>query len=498
MGRLMVVDDEPAINWSLTQALTDEGHRVATAASAEEALRLCEQGERPQAMLLDVRLPGLDGLSALPRFQAYLGSAPIIVMTAFGNLTTAVRAMELGAYDYLIKPFDLDAAVRIVQSALTVTKESAGTHETAAPVDAELDPGRRSPDGAAAGGATVVVRPGELIGQTPLWQQVFKQIALVSPSDVSVLITGESGTGKELVARAIHQYSARRDRIFFPVSIPALNPGLIESELFGHVRGAFTGAQEQRTGLLELAAGGTVLLDEVGDIPPAVQVKLLRALEQREILPVGDHRGRQLDLRLLAATNRSLQEMIQSGAFREDLFYRLSGFQIHLPPLRERREDIPLLAEHFLRSIARRGLDRSPGLSRAALAELQQRDWPGNVRELRNVIEHASILARGGMIQVDQLPPPGQARLPVESVDDQIRQALSVWVDQRLGTDLANGSATAAPESLDLYERFLELAEEPLFRRLLERCGQNRALAAQILGMHRTTLRQKLRRYGWP
>jgi DNA-binding NtrC family response regulator len=303
------------------------------------------------------------------------------------------------------------------------------------------------------------------------------------------LITGETGTGKELVARAIHRHSTRRAGPFLPVCIPALNPGLVESELFGHSRGSFTGATDDRTGLFELAAGGTVLLDEIADIPPALQVKLLRTLEQREVLAVGGAEPRAIDIRILAATNRPLAELIAGGAFREDLYFRLAVFQIHLPPLRERREDIPALAGHFLGQIRHSGEGTAWQLSDAACDALSARQWPGNVRELRNAVEHAAIIARTGEIRPEHLPAPaplageGQAS-PTERAQRQIAE----WASQA-ATDLARS------DDPQLFERFLQLVEPPLLEAVLRSVGGNRAAAAHLLGLHRATLRQKMRRH---
>jgi two-component system nitrogen regulation response regulator GlnG len=467
MSTILIVDDEPAICWAFREALTEDGHSVEVAASAEEALRLADKGCRPDAVVMDVRLPGMDGLKALEKLRERIGERPVIVITAFGNLETAVRAMETGAFDYLVKPFDLDEATAVLRRAL-----GAGTAEKA---------GSDPPEGAA---------EETLIGTAPSMQRVFKQIALVAGSDVSVLITGESGTGKELVARAIHRHSSRREGPFLPVCIPALNPGLIESELFGHVRGAFTGASDDRCGLLELAAGGTVLLDENADVPLAVQVKLLRALEQREVMPVGATQPRPVHLRILAATNRSLLDLIASGQFREDLYFRLGVFHIHLPPLRERRDDVPALAEHFLRQVPPGVAGGNLRLSAETIAELIERPWPGNVRELRNAVEHAAIMARGGEVRREHLPEPAAlnsqgAATPAAKVQGRIAE----WTSE-VALDLAQSTDP------QLYERFLQLVEPPLLEAILKRCGRNRAAAAQLLGLHRATLRQKLRRHG--
>lgn len=471
MSSVLIVDDEPAICWAFREALTDDGHSVRVVPSGEEALRLTDGGWRPDVVVMDVRLPGIDGLSAMRELRGRIGATPVVVITAFGSLETAVRAMEEGAFDYLIKPFDLDQAVEVLRRALDST---AGAGEVEA-IDAA---------------ATMALSTDTIIGASPAMQQIFKQIALVAASEVGVLITGESGTGKELVARAIHRHSLRRKGPFVPVSIPALNPGLIESEIFGHARGSFTGASEDRTGLFELAAGGTILLDEIADVPATLQVKLLRMIEQREIQAVGGAMPRTIDARILAATNRPLSELIASGAFREDLYFRLGVFQIHLPPLRDRREDVPSLAEHFLRQI-RPPQEGAPWkISDELRAELCARPWAGNVRELRNAVEHAAIIARGGEIRPEHLPRPAPLAhaAPASTID----------VAQREISDWATGEAAilAAADDPQLYERFLQLVEPPLLEAVLRHCGGNRAAAAHLLGLHRATLRQKMRRHG--
>lgn len=469
MSHILIVDDEASICWAFRESLSDEGHRVEVAASAEEGLELAQTSQF-DAVVLDVRLPGMDGLTAMKAFRDCLGLAPMIVITAFGNLETAVRAMEGGAFDYLVKPFDLDQATTVVKRAL----------QTRPVRERTMTEGEPSP----AGGLET------LVGSSPSMQELFRNIALVAPTDVPVLITGESGTGKELVARAIHRHSARRGGPFLPVCLAALSPSLVERELFGHLKGSFTGANQDRKGLLELAHGGTVLLDEVGDIPLGLQVKLLRAIEHREVTPVGDGRPRSTDIRVIAATNRPLAELMASGEFREDLFFRLSVFQIHVPPLRERREDIPDLAEHFLRQSRLADIGDSR-LAREVLDVLRARPWPGNIRELRNTIEHAAILARGRPIQPEHLPDSvSQSSQSSPSAGDAIPALLGSWTRK-----VAQNPAPSGENTL-LYDRFLELVEPPLLLAALEHCRHNRAAAAQLLGIHRATLRQKLRRYG--
>jgi two-component system nitrogen regulation response regulator GlnG len=400
----------------------------------------------------------------MPKFRDRMGPAPIIVVTAFGSLETAVRAMEGAAFDYLVKPFDLDHATSVVTRALE--KQEAR----------DLDPAPV----AAAGSES-------LIGSSPPMQELFRSIALVAPTGVPVLLTGESGTGKELVARAIHRHSRRKAGPFLPVCLAALSPGLVEAELFGHMKGAFTGAAHDRKGLLELASGGTVLLDEVGDIPPALQVKLLRAIEHNEVTPVGDARPRATDIRVIAATNRPLAELMAAGQFRTDLFFRLGVFQIDIPPLRDHRDDIPALAEHFLRQ-SQVGDVAQVRLTDDVLGELLSRAWPGNIRELRNTIEHAAIVARGRTIRPDHLPP-ATAESPRHHAGSDIPRHLAAWASQQV-----QASAALADDGT-LYDRFLALAEPPVLRAVLEHCRHNRAAAAKLLGIHRATLRQKLLKY---
>jgi two-component system nitrogen regulation response regulator GlnG len=460
VSRILVVDDEEAVCWALQRALTADGHKVAVAASAEEAFQETAK-QTPQAILLDVRLPGLDGLSALAKLRQMSDDAPVIVMTAFGNLETAVRAVEGGAFDYLAKPFDLDQALETVKRALQ-------RPTAAAQPSAE---------------ATAPIRSDEMIGAGPAMQNVFKRIALVAPRDACVLITGESGTGKELVARAIHRFSSRKNKPFLPVHIAALNPGLVESELFGHVRGAFTGAMQPREGLLTLAQGGTLFLDEIAEIPPAVQVKLLRVIEQNEMMPVGGNQPQQLDIRILAATHQDLPRKVAEGTFRHDLFFRLNVFQIHLPPLRQRREDILPLAEHFLRRLEPRALP----LLDETTQFLSSQAWLGNVRELRNAIEHAVIVAHGAPLVAEHFPV--ASTLTGNSPAEQLRVAILKWVVEQI-------RAAGQEPPHDLYEKLLEAIEPPMLEEVIRRLQGNRWVAAQWLGLNRATVRKKLTKYG--
>ncbi len=466
MSRILIVDDEESICWALRESLTDEGHDVAVASSAEQGLQLAG-ATPPDAVVLDIRLPGIDGLHAMAFFRDLPDPPPVVIITAFGNLETAVRAMDGGAFDYLVKPFDLDHATTVIQRAI----ESQNARALVA-------------------GTPTKPGPETLIGTSSAMHELFKSIALVARVDVPVLITGESGTGKELVARAIHRHSGRCHGPYLPICLAALSPNLVEGEIFGHIKGSFTGASQDRKGLLELASGGTVLFDEVGDIPLNLQVKLLRVIEHREFTPVGDARPRPTDIRVIAATNRSLPDLIATGQFREDLFFRLGVFPIHIPPLREHRDDIPALVDHFLQQTRPAELG-AVHVSDDALAELCARPWPGNVRELRNAIEYATILSRGQTIRPEHLPiistPTTTASTPGPEA---IQKLLIEWTRR----DAANGTVQAT--ELTLHERLLELAEPPVLQTVLELCLQNRVAAAQMLGIHRATLRQKLQKYG--
>jgi two-component system, NtrC family, nitrogen regulation response regulator GlnG len=457
---ILIVDDEEAVCWALQRALGREGHAVSVAASAEQAFALLKR-QRPDVLILDVRLPGMDGLTALARVREILPDVPVIVVTAFGDLPTAVRAVEGGAFDYLAKPFDLNQALECVNRALL----------------------RRPLPEAATEALENAAGPEEIVGHSPAMQNVFKRIALVASRDACVLITGESGTGKELVARAVHRYSTRRERPFLPVHVAALNPNLVESELFGHTRGAFTGATQARPGLLALADGGTVFLDELADIPLPVQVKLLRVLEHNEVLPVGSNQPQPLDIRILTATHQDLSRCVAEGRFRHDLFFRLNVFQIALPPLRERPEDIEPLAEHFLRRFEPRALPLLPETVRY----LQSLPWFGNVRELRNALEHAAIVARGGPLLPEHFPnltgDPSQ-----RSSAEQLALMVRKWLAERI-----RSQGTKPPD--DLYSALLNCVEPVLLDEVMRRVQGNRWVAAQWLGLNRATVRKKLALY---
>jgi two-component system nitrogen regulation response regulator GlnG len=470
VSHVLIVDDEPAICWAFRECLTDEGMTVDIAGTAEQALKMSEQ-MAPDVVVMDVRLPGMDGLTALRKLQKSAASVPVIIMTAFGSLKTAVSAIEGGAFDYLTKPIDLEKAVSVVRQAI------ARTQTTAAPsIDNQQHELDRSDEEL-------------LVGSSAAMQDVFRRIALVADRDVPVLITGESGTGKDLVARAIHQHSRRKGQ-FIPVCIPALSETVVESELFGHVRGAFTGADLERRGLLELADDGTAFIDEIGDVPLNVQAKLLRVLESGEIRPVGSSQCRTGSFRLIAATNRHLEQKVSAGEFRSDLFYRLNVFRIEMPSLRDRLDDIPGLADRFLKTASGQ---RTLHLSDDALKELQSRQWRGNVRELRNVIESASVVCRGDVITPDHFPPElhensfvSVGSASVKSLSEIVRK----WTEDQL--------AVASLTTNDLYARFFEAAEPSLLEVALNHVHGRRGDASRLLGIHRETLREKLRKFESP
>ena len=463
---VLVVDDEPSICWGFERLLSEQGHAVLTASSAEEGLEKAAANQI-DLLLLDVRLPGEDGISALPRFRGILGDAPVVVMTAFGDLETAVAAIHGGASDYLTKPFKLENALKLCQNMLAQVPFSA-------------EQGREVSD-------VSLSDPAVLVGRSPAMQHVFRHIALVADSELSVLVTGETGTGKELVAAAIHRHSRRHDSPYVALAPVSLSESVIESELFGHVKGAFTGATEDRKGLFELADGGTVMLDEIGDLPLSAQVKLLRVIEQGEYTAVGDLRSRHCNVRVIAATNRDLKAGVVDGTFREDLLYRLSAVAIELPPLRDRKDDVPLLCEYFLRRLGYPNVANA--ISVALMDDLQGRNWSGNVRELRNAVEHASVIARGRTFELSDFPI-AQQRTGTQSEDaaSSLDTLVESWTRRQLST-ATDGSIT------DLHDRLISATEPALLRVALEFTDGNRAAAAQLLGMHRGTLRDRLKRY---
>ncbi|QDV48284.1 sigma-54-dependent transcriptional regulator [Gimesia fumaroli] len=466
MSKLLIVDDEESICWGLSQLGESHGHQVMMASTAEQALSLAEEN-RPDVVVMDVRLPGMDGLTAMQGLYDRIGPVPVIVITAYGDLQTAVEAVRKGAFDYIVKPFDLNQMEQVLDKAINESQRE------------EHMPGEtRQVEG--------------LVGSTPEMQDVFKSIALVAGSEASVLLSGESGTGKELAAQAIHRFSERASGPFVAVNIASLSENLAESELFGHAQGAFTGAESARVGFLEQADQGTLFLDEVADIPISIQIKLLRALEEGEVLPVGSNQRVKTSFRVIAATHRNLESLIKQGKFRHDLYFRLCTFQIEIPPLRKRVGDIRVLAEFFLERFVDLQTGMQHRLSSEAIAELERRPWYGNVRELRNAIEHAALRARGGTILPEDLPSPvSKSFLGMDESeagsDAQVATLLKQWAELQL---------TDPEQASDIYEKLLALVEPPVMEIALEKFHGQCAPAARCLGLHRTTLSKKLKQYG--
>jgi two-component system response regulator AtoC len=452
---ILVVDDNRTIRRNLVRLVESEGFRATEAVNGDEALAMIRQ-ERPSAVLLDLKMPGRDGLSVLEELgPTLLADLPVIVVTAFGGSSPAIEAMRRGAYDYLTKPFDLDEVILTLRRAL---RQQALAAEVKQLRDQVASVPTESTD----------AEP-ELVGQSASIRQVFKAIGRAAATEEPVLIVGESGTGKELVASALHRHSKRGGGSFVRVNCGALPEGLIESELFGHERGAFTGADRQKPGRFERANGGTIFLDEVGELPASAQAKLLRVLQQREFERVGGTEILKADARVVSATHRDLPEEVAAGRFREDLFYRLNVVRIAIPPLRERREDIPPLAEQVLRRLERKYGWSGLALSPEVLALILARPWPGNVRQLENALARAAITARGRAILPEHL----EADDPVDPL-----------------------SATSGEpiEELPLRALLAEV-EQRAIRRALNGCGNNRTRTAERLGISRRQLFDKIREY---
>ena len=440
LGRLLIVDDELSVRDSLGKWFREEGYEVTTAEDANRALTLL--AEKPfDVALLDIKMRGTDGIELQRRLHENEPKLIVIMMTGYASVETAVAALKNGAYDYVTKPLDPDEISHLVKKALAhkqTEQENVRLRETVAEV----------------------ARPEDLVGQSTAMNKVLDAVETVGPTDATVLITGESGTGKELVARAIHHASPRKFHPMVVIHCGALTESLLESELFGHEKGAFTGAQYRKKGKFEIAEGGTVFLDEIGDISLKTQTDLLRVLQEREIVRVGSNQPIKVDFRCIAATNRNLEQLIEEGKFRPDLFYRLNVFRIELPALRERRDDIPLLVNHFVHKFSQQMNKKITRVAPAAMNLLQQQPWTGNVRELENAVERAMVVAQ----------------------EPEIREADFVFK--------VNLVPNGAPKSLDEVEKGHIL-------RTLEACSWNQTRAAEVLGIDRVTLHHKLKRYGW-
>jgi two-component system nitrogen regulation response regulator GlnG len=458
-----VIDDDRSIRWVLEKALVRAGFTVVCFENANRPLHALRDGS-PDVIVTDVRMPGIDGLQLLDRLQHDFPDLPVIVMTAHADLDSAVAAYSGGAFEYLPKPFDVEDAVSVIRRA----------------VDQKMN---RSADASAA----EFKYPSEIIGEAPAMQDVFRAIGRLSRSNVTVLINGETGTGKELVASALHRHSPRSDGPFIALNTAAIPKELLESELFGHERGAFTGAQGLRHGRFEQADGGTLFLDEIGDMPAELQTRLLRVLADGEFYRVGGHVPIKVDVRVIAATHQDLEHRVAEGLFREDLFHRLNVIRIHIPALRDRREDIPLLLSHFL-SLSGRELNMEPKrLSKEAESFLCHLDWPGNVRQLVNTCHWLTVMAAGQQIQLADLPRELRESRPADGIplDSDWQAMLENWADQQL----ARGCSGLLDEATPRFER-------AMITSALHHTGGRRQAAAKLLGWGRNTLTRKIKELG--
>jgi two-component system nitrogen regulation response regulator GlnG len=467
-GSVLVVDDDPAICVVVGEALRRQGHKVKTAASIRERAALMDSFT-PDVLITDVMLPDGDGLEGVADILVARPGMNVIVLSAQNTLNTAIRATEKGAFEYLPKPFDLNELTRAVSDALGTRDGSEGN-----PDDAVL-PNDGMP----------------LVGRSPAMQEVYRTIARVLSNDLSILVLGESGTGKELVAEAIHSLGQRRTKPFVAINMAAIPRELIEAELFGYEKGAFTGASARTAGKFEQAQGGTLFLDEIGDMPMEAQTRLLRVLQSGEVTTVGGSKPVRVNVRIIAATNKDLPQLIEEGRFRQDLYYRLNVVPIDLPPLRERREDVVLLARHFLERAAQDGLPRK-ALAEDAAQLLMTWHWPGNVRELQNIMQRLAVLTRENMITAEML----RSMLPLGAVAqdqgapaDQLAHVVRDWTKRQLGIGLRSPQRA-------LHDDLLRVVEPVLLQEVLASVDGNQIRAAGLLGINRNTLRKKLTDYG--
>ena len=456
-----ILDDDRSIRWVLEKSLEKKGLETVSFETGDDLLHRLEH-DQPDAIISDIRMPGINGLELLSNIQQQYPQLPVIIMTAHSDLESAVSSYSRGAFEYLPKPFDIEEAVAITQRALDHTRKKN--------VGVQSEPMEKAQ---------------EIIGEAPAMQEVFRAIGRLSQSNISVLINGESGTGKELVAQALHRHSPRKDRPFIPLNVAAIPKELIESELFGHEKGAFTGATQQRVGRFEQADGGTLFLDEIGDMPAETQTRLLRVLSDGEFYRVGGHTPRKVDVRIIAATHQDLETLVAKHLFREDLFHRLNVIRIHIPRLRDRREDIPQLARHFLRQAATE-LNVEPKILRPETEQyLTRLNWPGNVRQLENFCRWITVMASSREVQLNDLPPEFSDQEVQRGNSGSWTQALEAWADQ----ELALGNTAILGQAVPMFERsMIEVA--------LKHTAGRRRDAADLLGWGRNTLTRKIKELG--
>jgi two-component system nitrogen regulation response regulator GlnG len=459
-NRVWIIDDDRSIRWVLEKALSKADIHTTSFSNATGVMEALER-EQPDAIVSDIRMPGMDGLSLLERIHGVHPDIPVIIMTAHSDLESAVSAYHGGAFEYLPKPFDVEEAVEQVRRACRHRGQARG-----------------------AANDSLGTAP-EIIGEAPAMQEVFRAVGRLARSNITVLINGESGTGKELVAHALHRHSPRAERPFIALNMAAIPRDLLESELFGHERGAFTGAQHRRVGRFEQADGGTLFLDEIGDMPAELQTRLLRVLADGEFYRVGGHEPVRVDVRIIAATHQNLERLVAEGRFREDLFHRLNVIRVHLPALRERREDIPLLMNHFLKLAAKELGVEAKSLLPDTVAELKKFEWRGNVRQLENTARWLTVMASGQEIHVEDLPAELRESRRVEGGGGDWRHALRAWARD----SLAAGQSGLLDEALPTFETIMIEAA-------LEHTGGRKQDAAKLLGWGRNTLTRKIKELG--
>lgn len=472
MSGILLVDDDDQLRSSFENLLKQEGYQVRAAASGEAALAMANES-LPDAVIMDVRMQGMDGLSTLRLLRQREPRLPVIIMTAFGTTESAIEATKLGAFDYILKPFDIPDVLALLEKALEAGRVM--RHQVLLSSDAE----ERDSEA--------------LVGVSPAMHNLYKAIGRVAPTDALVLLRGESGTGKELVARAVYQHSARAGQPFSIINCVAIPDTLLESELFGYERGAFTGASSRRIGKIEQAAGGTVFLDEIGDIPLNIQAKLLRLLQEKQIERLGGREPLSVDVRIIAATNRDLEEAVQSGRFREDLYYRLNVVSIHLPPLRERREDIPHLVRHFVQRLCREMDSPVPAVTVRAMERFMAHPWPGNVRELANLMRNILIFNQGGPVSEDDVI---RAMHAGNGTPD--REPLAphrIGSEEAALTEHVRQILQRKPGE-KIFDALMDEMGAIIVREALALCAGNRSRTARMLGLSRPTLLAKIEKYG--
>ncbi len=465
MNKILVIDDEKNILSSFTKILNQEGYQVSTAHNAEDGLERV-RAEKPGLVIMDIRMPGMSGIEAVSEIRQVDAKIPIILMTAFGTIDTAIEAMKAGAYEYVIKPFDISEMKEMVKKALEVSRLM------------NVEVGYERPEG---------FTGDRIIGNSIEMQKVYKLIGQVAESNVNILLRGESGVGKELIARAIYFHSKRKDKPFVVINSAAIPDALLESELFGHERGAFTDAKIQRIGKLEQCDGGTLFLDEIGDMSVSIQAKILRVLENQSFERLGGNRPIKVNVRFITATHKDLEQLVAEGKFREDLFYRLNAMTIAIPPLRERREDIPLMVDHFLKEYSREFGKDVQQASGEGLKLLGHHGWPGNVRELENVIKKAVLLGQGRVLLPDHLflQGPGSEQPKSDTMKKEFEKVIGEMI--KIQSSAPSGS---------FYADTIEQLEGVLIAEVLKQTAGNQTKAARLLGISRPTLKDRIEKLG--